>query len=64
MSGYLRNDTIVRELEDLDLDAGGDAVFVACWEANTLERIDTRTLEVTGRAAVGEGPRAFGMFLR
>jgi YVTN family beta-propeller protein len=39
-------------------------VFVACWDANTLERIDTETLEVTARVQVGEGPRAFGLFLR
>jgi YVTN family beta-propeller protein len=50
--------------EGIAADPGGKAVFVACWEANTLERIDTETLEVTGRAEVGNGPRAFGLFLR
>ena len=50
--------------EGIAADPGGQAVFVACWEANTLERIDTETLEVTARVAVGDGPRAFGLFLR
>ena len=39
VSGYLRNDTIVRELEDLDLDAGGDAV------ASNLSRCYGRLVE-------------------
>ena len=42
----------------------GKYVFVACWDANTLERIDVKTLEVTGKTAVADGPRAFGGFLR
>jgi YVTN family beta-propeller protein len=50
--------------EGIEADPGGLAVFVACWEANTLERIDAKTLEVTARVTVGNGPRAFGRFLR
>jgi YVTN family beta-propeller protein len=50
--------------EGIEADPTGEAVYVACWEANTLERIDTATLEVTARIPVGDGPRAFGLFLR
>jgi YVTN family beta-propeller protein len=50
--------------EGIEADPTGRAVYVACWDADTLERIDTATLEVTGRATVGSGPRAFGRFLR
>ena len=50
--------------EGIEADPAGRTVYVACWDADTLERIDTTTLEVTGRAAVGNGPRAFGQFLR
>ncbi len=50
--------------EGIEADRAGRTVYVACWDANTLERIDTTTLEVTGRATVGSGPRAFGQFLR
>src|SRR5690606_36406405 len=49
--------------EGIEADPSGQAVYVACWDANTLERIDTATLEVTDRIAVGDGPRAFGRFL-
>lgn len=50
--------------EGIAADRDGRTVYVACWDANTLERIDTATLEVTGRVTVGDGPRAFGLFLR
>ena len=39
-------------------------IYVACWFDNVLMRIDTDKLEVEGEAAVGDGPRAFGLFLR
>ena len=50
--------------EGIEADPSGQAVWVACWDANTLEKIDVETLAVTGRITVGEGPRAFGKFLR
>jgi len=50
--------------EGIEADPTGKWVYVACWEQNTLERIDTATLEVTARIPVGNGPRAFGRFLR
>jgi YVTN family beta-propeller protein len=39
-------------------------VYVACWFDNVLMRIDPQSLAVTGQAPVGDGPRAFGAFLR
>jgi YVTN family beta-propeller protein len=50
--------------EGIETDASGADVYVACWGDNALIRIDPVTLVVTGKAAVGEGPRAFGKFLR
>lgn len=49
--------------EGIMASASGRYVYVACWMENTLERIDTRTLQVTGKVEVGDGPRAFGDFL-
>lgn len=49
--------------EGIEADRDGRSVYVACWDANTLERIDVETLKVTGQISVGEGPRAFGKFL-
>lgn len=46
------------------IDAQGGAVYVACWGDNVLLKIDAATLTVTGKVAVGDGPRAFGRFLR
>jgi YVTN family beta-propeller protein len=43
-------------------DAG--RIIVANWESNTLSIIDTDRLEVVGEVKVGDGPRAFGAFLR
>jgi YVTN family beta-propeller protein len=50
--------------EGIQTSPDGLFVYVACWDANTLEKIDTATLTVVGKADVGEGPRAFGAFLR
>ncbi len=50
--------------EGIQADPGQAYVFVACWDANTLEQIDARTLEVVAKIPVGQGPRAFGAFLR
>ncbi len=41
----------------------GGEIYVACWMDNVLARIDTQTLTVSGKIAVGDGPRAFGAFL-
>jgi len=50
--------------EGIVADAQGNNLYVACWEANTLERINAKDLEVTGKVEVGDGPRGFGLFLR
>lgn len=50
--------------EGIEADPTGSTIWVACWDANTLEKIDVATLSVTARIPVGEGPRAFGKFLR
>jgi YVTN family beta-propeller protein len=50
--------------EGIEADPTGSTIWVACWDANTLEKIDVATLTVTARIPVGEGPRAFGKFLR
>jgi len=49
--------------EGIAADASGRYIYVACWFANTLDRIDVATLTVTGQATVGDAPRAFGNFL-
>lgn len=50
--------------EGIEPDAGRANVYVACWGDDVLLRIDPRNLIVTGKVPVGNGPRAFGKFLR
>ena len=50
--------------EGIEATPDGTAVYVACWADNVLQRVEVETLSVTGSAAVGDGPRAFGAFLR
>lgn len=50
--------------EGIEADAAGLQVYVACWGDNLLLKIDAKSLEITGKAEVGDGPRAFGRFLR
>ncbi len=50
--------------EGIQTDPAGANVYVACWFDNVLMRIDTAKMAVSGEAAVGDGPRAFGLFLR
>ena len=50
--------------EGIEADAGGETVYVACWGDNVVLKIDASSLAITGKAAVGDGPRAFGKFLR
>ncbi len=42
----------------------GKRVIVANWESNTLSIIDAVELKVIGQVKIGDGPRAFGAFLR
>jgi YVTN family beta-propeller protein len=50
--------------EGIAADPAGAFVYVACWFDNVLRRIDAAKMTVSGEAAVGDGPRAFGDFLR
>ena len=50
--------------EGIETDAAGAFVYVACWGDNILLKIDAESLKITGKAEVGDGPRAFGKFLR
>jgi YVTN family beta-propeller protein len=46
------------------IEAKDGAVYVACWGDNKLLKIDVESLQITGAATVGDGPRAFGAFIR
>lgn len=50
--------------EGIMASADGARVYVANWFSNTLSVIDTGSLSVVGEIDVGDGPRAFGVFLR
>lgn len=50
--------------EGIETDASGEHVYVACWGDNLLLRLDPVAITITGKARVGDGPRAFGKFLR
>ncbi len=50
--------------EGIEADTLAANVYVACWGDDVLLRLDPGALTVTGKATVGDGPRAFGKFLR
>ena len=50
--------------EGIEADPATGTVYVACWGDNVLLRLDPLTFAITGKAATGDGPRAFGKFLR
>nr|WP_290990128.1 beta-propeller fold lactonase family protein [Hyphomicrobium sp.] len=50
--------------EGIEADAAETNVYVACWGDDVLLRIDPLSLKVTGKVPVGNGPRAFGKFIR
>ena len=50
--------------EGIEASRDGKTVYVANWESNTLIAIDAATLKVTATHRTGDGPRAFGSFLR
>jgi YVTN family beta-propeller protein len=50
--------------EGIEYDWQSNQLYVACWFDNVLIRIDATTFAVTGRVTVGDGPRAFGKFLK
>ncbi len=50
--------------EGIEADGKGENVYVACWGDNIMLKIDAGSLKIAGKADVGDGPRAFGKFLR
>jgi YVTN family beta-propeller protein len=50
--------------EGIAATADGRRIIVANWESNSISVIDAVELKVTGEIKVGDGPRAFGAFLR
>jgi len=50
--------------EGIAATADGLRIIVANWESNSISVIDAVELKVTGETKVGDGPRAFGAFLR
>ena len=50
--------------EGIAATADGRRIIVANWESNTLSIIDAEAMKVVGEVKVGDGPRAFGAFLR
>jgi YVTN family beta-propeller protein len=50
--------------EGIEADSATGTIYIACWGDNVLLRLDPLTFAITGKAAVGDGPRAFGKFLR
>ncbi|MCL2452519.1 MAG: YncE family protein, partial [Alphaproteobacteria bacterium] len=50
--------------EGIETSADGSQVYVVNWFSNEVWAIDTKTLAVTAKMKVGDGPRAFGTFLR
>jgi YVTN family beta-propeller protein len=50
--------------EGIESSADGNNVYVVNWFSNEVWTIDTETLAVTAKMPAGDGPRAFGTFLR
>jgi YVTN family beta-propeller protein len=50
--------------EGIETSADGNSVHVVNWFSNEVWAINTETLAVTAKMPAGDGPRAFGMFLR
>lgn len=50
--------------EGIEADTAGAHVYVACWGDNIVLKIDAKTLRILAKGKVGNGPRAFGKFLR
>jgi YVTN family beta-propeller protein len=50
--------------EGIETSADGDSVYVVNWFSNEVWAINTETLKVTAKMPAGDGPRAFGTFLR
>ena len=50
--------------EGIETSADGSKIYVANWFSNQIWTVDAGKLAVTAKMPVGDGPRAFGTFLR
>jgi YVTN family beta-propeller protein len=50
--------------EGIETSADGNSVYVVNWFSNEVWAINAETLAVTAKMPAGDGPRAFGTFLR
>jgi YVTN family beta-propeller protein len=50
--------------ESVGVSRDGGTIYVTNWFSNDLWSIDAESYRITGRAATGDGPRAFGAFVR
>lgn len=50
--------------EGIEASPDGRHVYAVCWESNVVNVIDAASLKVTAEINVGDGPRAFGRFIR
>jgi YVTN family beta-propeller protein len=50
--------------EGIAASADGKSIYVANWFDNTLMKIDAASNRVVGKVETGNGPRAFGAFIR
>jgi len=49
--------------EGIAMSADGKRAYVAVWMDNKLAEVDVASGKVVRKVAVGESPRAFGLFL-
>ena len=50
--------------EGINASLDGKYVYVANWFDNVLTKIDAASLKIAGKVETGDGPRAFGGFIR
>jgi YVTN family beta-propeller protein len=50
--------------ESLGVSRDGATIYVSNWFSNELWSIDAESYKITGKAPTGDGPRAFGAFVR
>lgn len=50
--------------EGIEASPDGRHIYAVCWESNVVNVIDVASLKATAQIEVGDGPRAFGRFIR
>jgi YVTN family beta-propeller protein len=50
--------------ESVGVSRDGATIYVTNWFSNELWSIDAESYKIMGKAATGDGPRAFGAFVR